>query len=1030
MFKITFSEILTVCLLSLLSFNVFAQNIIRGVVLDEKKSPIPGANILIKGTTQGTVTNMDGEFSLSTNENDVLLFSYIGYQPQEISVKGKSAIEVQMVLDAKQLEEIVVVGYGVQKKSVVTGAISSIKSEDVESTPIANASQALQGRTSGVIVQSNSGAPGGAVSIKIRGVSSNGNSSPLYIVDGLQVGNINNLSPNDIESIEVLKDAASAAIFGARGANGVVLVTTKQGEKGKYNITYDGYYGIQEAANKVNMLNATEYMRIHNAASEWDNTEPRYSEDRIQQNTIDTDWQDEMYQKAPITNHALSFSGGGKKSNFSSSLSYFSQDGIVGGSKKSNFDRYTFRINSTHEINDVITFGQNLSYSHSKTRGFNEKQQVSTLSSMYLHDPLTPVFTDDPTGYHKNAVTNAEGRYYAISKELDGYAGNPMAILETQNREQLSNTLRGNVYLDFNLGTLVEGLKFKSSLGINNYDNHNRVFTPAFYISAQGPYQNGTSTAQVTTNRNTSIQFENVLSFSRSFGKQNVSAILGQSLISDQYRNTNSTNSDIYPSTWHYGWPSNGGQENMLAEAMLNESRLVSFFGRVSYNYDEKYMLNATIRRDGSTRFGENNKYGIFPSLSAGWTISNEDFFQIDHNKISLIKLRGSWGQVGNDRIGNWGHMSIMERSDHYIVNGSLVQGFAPLRAANPDLKWETSETLNIGIDLGFLNNKLTLTAEYYDKLTKDLLYELPIPAFTGRMGPLANIGTVSNKGVEFDIRYTGEVRNLKIDILGNMSYNHNNMTKLENAEGYFNGRNLGTLDGNMRVQEGYPMPFFFAYKTDGIFQNQEEVNSHKDGEGNLIQPSAKPGDIRFVDINEDGKISDEDRTNIGNAIPKFNYGLTINLGYKNWDFSMFFQAQTHYDIANVAYGPNETYQNLNARHLNYWKGEGTTNEWPAMTHEDANGNFTKINDMIHIEDASYLRLRNLQLGFTLPTKTSKKIGMERFRIYGSVQNLFTITNYSGADPEFSDSDLLRYGLDNGSYPQARTYLMGLNVSF
>ncbi|GJM64029.1 TonB-dependent receptor [Persicobacter diffluens] len=1014
--------------------GLMAQNVVSGVVTGDDQEPIPGVNIQIKGTAKGVITDFNGNYQIQVSPEDILMFSFVGYQDQEIKVGNQSQIHVQLNSSVTELEELVVVGYGVQKKSVVTGAIASVKPEEIEATPISDASQALQGRTSGVMVQMNSGAPGGGVNVKVRGIGTNGNSNPLYIVDGLQLTDISYLSPNDIQSMEVLKDAASAAIYGARGANGVVLITTKQGSKGNLKVTYDGYYGLQSPWKQVDMMNANQYMNAINTASIWDGNEPKFTDAQIAGNTVDTNWQDELFVTAPITNHAVGFTGGNDVSSFSAALAYFGQEGIVMGGDKSFYNRYNFRLNSTHKLSKTITFGENMTVVFDNGSNVNEKSAGGPLFMSYLYDPITPVVETDPAkiaSYHPNSVLNDAGYPYGQSEYNINQVTNPIGMAARTFNEYNTRIIRGNVYLDFDLKNALPGLKFKTDLGINSTNSFSRNFNPIYYLTS---FHTANKNSLINnTRQNLQLQWENVLSYQKTIGAHDFSIIAGNTVLnSDNYYSRTNT-AGIYPNDWDFAWASNGDKENMTVESMLNRNRMLSFFGRVSYNYNERYMATATVRRDGSTRFGENNRFGTFPSVSVGWNISNEDFFDFDYNTFSLAKIRASWGQVGNDRIGDWGYISAIQRSEVYQINDLMVQGFAPLQAANPDLKWETSETLNFGLDLGFFRNKLTFTAEYYDKITRDLLFNMPIPSFAGVSSPLANIGSVSNKGVELDLRFTEEVGDFKFDIIANGSYNKNEMLSLENQEGYFNDptNNLyGTMLGKNRVEVGYPMPFMFGYKTNGIFQNENEVNDHRNSEGELIQPNAKPGDIRYVDINGDGKIDDDDRTQISNAVPKWNYGFTLNMNYKQWDFSAFFQGQAGYDIVNLIRNNNEAYANMSTRALGHWTGEGSTNDYPALSLADPNGNFSKINDMVHVENGSYMRLKNLQVGYSFNKNVLEKMHLSRLRVYVSGQNLLTFTNYTGADPELAHDDLMRFGVDNGGYPQARTILLGVNVGF
>ncbi len=1025
--------LLSICWM--LSNYALAQSLpISGKIVAPDGEEILGVNIIEKGTSNGTITDINGEFSMQVQSDEsTILISFVGYKSQEFQVRNQRTFDVVLQEDVETLEELVVVGYGVQKKSVVTGAIASIKSEEIAQTPVATVDQALQGRTAGVNVTTNSGAPGGAISVKIRGIGSNGDSQPLYIVDGMQVGSLDFLNPNDIASMEVLKDAASAAIYGSRAANGVVLVTTKKGSSGKLQVSYDGYIGVQSPWKKVSTLNAREYMTMHNEAGYNDGaTSPIFHPSSFG-DYADTNWQDEVFRNAaPISNHAVSLSGGNEVSTFAISLGYFGQQGIVGNADKSNFDRITFRLNSEHKLSSRVTFGQNLTIAAKSSSGISEQSDFGgILNATFLHDPITASLITNPEtsaiydGLPYNPVKNSNGQYYGISNQNLREIGNPMAMLENTYNAHNDRNIIGNAYLTVDL---LPGLKFKTDMGLDLYNSFGRGYQPMQYLNVDNMSRN--SSAWQEMNDNVGFQWENVISYNKSVNGHDFSGIVGNTIQEYTGKGTWGSRNDINPNGWYYGWLENGANDDtQKSNGWFWRNRLASFFGRANYSYKDKYMLQATLRHDGSSRFGNNNKFGTFPSVSGGWTVSNEDFFS-NIKAINFFKIRASWGQVGNQNIGDFGYLSLANRAYGYTVNDNIINGIAINRMSNPDLKWETSEQANIGLDFGFLEDRIQMTAEYYSKTTRDLLGVKPIPDYLGMESPLFNMGTVQNQGVELNITYGKKTGDFTYDITGNVSYNKNRVLEVANQNGYIDGGAPHVHTGNMRMAEGHALPFFFGYKTAGIFQNQEQINNYVNAEGKPIQPEAKPGDIIFVDINGDGTISEEDRTDIGNPVPDWNFGLTFNANYKNFDFSIFFQGAAGFDIANVMRRGDLDMQNYGGAALGRWTGEGSTNSYPRMTHQDPNRNYTRLNDMVHLERGDYLRVKNIQVGYTLPEAISSKAGLSRARIYASVQNAFTITGYSGYDPELASFDIFNYGMDRGGYPQSRIVMMGVNLNF
>ncbi|MGC9342722.1 MAG: TonB-dependent receptor [Bacteroidales bacterium] len=1020
------------------NFNqVSQQRTVSGKVTDSDGLPLPGVTVVVKGTTQGTVTNADGEYSLTNIPEDAtLVFSFVGMRTQEIEVGDQSTINVTMVMDAIGIEEVVAVGYGVQKKSVVTGAISSVRADELVKMPVAKVEQALQGKVSGVVVTQNTGQPGSSLTLRVRGTGSMGYSEPLYIVDGIQMSDLSTLNPSDIESIEILKDAASGAIYGARAANGVVLVTTKKGKSGEISVNYSGSYGIQNPWNTLDLPNASEYMQLFNEARINDGLSEKFSSSDIANNKYDTNWQNEVFSKnAPITDHTISLSGGNGISNFIMSAGYFNQQGIV-GSDKSEYEKYTFRLNSDHKLGKNIKLGENISYTSSNSSGIsNQHGYVGVLSTALVVEPNIPVFATDPEliAYYDDLPVSPirdskSGLYYTIPQ----FRRNPLAWLASTFNKGVSNTLAGNFYLE--ISEIVKGLTYKSDVGFYKADGNGRGYLPEGYYTVSD-IVNVRSVNQ-NSNEALRLQWENMISYTKTISNNNFNLLFGTSLLKENGSDVFGSRNNNIPLGWKFAWLNNGADDaSQRAGGSYWENRLSSFFGRINYNYAEKYMLTATFRADGSSRFGPENKFGYFPSVSAGWLISNENFLK-DSNLIQMLKLRASWGQVGNDVIGNFGYLASMVKGYNYVLgtDGIPQQSVVPGIAANPELKWETSEQSNIGLDLSILKSQLTFNADYYIKKTKDLLSTSPIPMFVGMASPLGNLGEISNKGVELSLTYRKINGDFNFSSSLMASYNKNEVTKVANKDGYVNGTEIDKeLSGSLRMEEGFPFPFIYGYKTDGIFQNNSEVSGYINSTGEMIQPDARPGDIRYVDVDGSGVIDEHDRTYLGKVTPDWIFGLNFNAEYKNFDLTLLLQGQTGNKIANVSFIDAQNYSVRNVSATERWDGEGSTDNYPMPTLMDPNRNFSRLNDMVHVESGDYLRVKNLQVGYTLPVSLLKNAGISGCRVFISSQNLFTFTKYKGFDPEIGQGNtggFLDFGIDRAAYPQARTFTSGVSVTF
>ncbi|MFB9863773.1 SusC/RagA family TonB-linked outer membrane protein [Rufibacter immobilis] len=1009
-----------------------AQTTIRGRVTSARGGePLPGVSVVVKGTTAGASTDVDGNFQIQAPTSaTALVFSYIGFISKEEPINGRTTVNVSLQEDARALEEVVVVGYGTQLRREVSTAISSVTSEEITQTPITRIEQALQGRVAGVQVTNVSGQPGDAPTVRIRGIGSTGNASPLYIVDGFPVGGIDYLNPGDIESIDVLKDAASAAIYGARGGNGVVIITTKQGKRdGTMQVSYDGYVGVQNPWRKLELLNAREYATLMNEGAANANMAPPYADPN--QFGEGTDWQEAIFEKnAPIQNHQITVTGGTEKSAYSAALSFFDQDGIVGGDK-SNFQRYTARVNADNQVKPWLKFGTNLSYTHIKRRSFDPNQEFGGILSNALNmDPLTPVYETDPeklaqTTYTRNPVVkDADGRVFAISPYVSQEVVNPLARLQVMNGLTKVDKFVGNLYAEVKL---LEGLTFRSTLGIDLAYVVSTNYNPVYFLNAA--QQNGTALVSRGTDRYYTWQTENYFNYNKTFGDHSFGLTAGTSALKSQSEGLFGSNTGLVTSDPEMAYLNLAvGAGTARATGGFGERSILSFFGRANYAYKSKYLLTATVRRDGSSRFGRNNQFATFPSFSAGWVVSEESFFP-QGNTISLAKIRASWGQNGNEEIGGnypWAAQIGVGRGYSFYNGGSAIgylSGAAALDAPNPELKWETSEQTDLGIDLAFFNNALTVTADYYIKTTKGLLVRPPILAHTGYNAPFVNGGEVKNSGFEFAVTYQGNLRSVGYNIGLNGSFNKNEVTVINNAEGILTGANFITYGLASQSKIGYPIGYFFGYQTNGLFQNQSEV------EAQTLQPTAVPGDVRFVDVDGDGVLGSSDRTMIGNPTPKTVLGFNLGFDFKGFDLNGFFTGAFGHQIFNGIRRYDIVRANQQSRFLNRWTGEGSTNEYPRFTWNDTNGNYTRVSDLF-IEDGDYVRLKTLQLGYSLPAGALSKIRMQKLRIYISADNLLTLTDYSGFDPEIGARGSLDIGFDRGVYPQSKTFRLGVNATF
>ncbi|CAH8282861.1 TonB-linked SusC/RagA family outer membrane protein [Mariniflexile fucanivorans] len=983
-----------------------AQNVnVSGNVQDNSGFPIPGVNVIVKNTTKGTVTDFDGNFTISdVKTGTTVVFSYIGYVTKEVVITNSSKLTVQLVEDLAKLDEVVVIGYGTQTKKEITGAVSVVGSEAIEALKPTRIEQALQGQVAGVNITTQSGSPGGGSTISIRGVSTNGDSKPLILVDGNVIEDLSVLNPNDIESINILKDA-TAGIYGVRAANGVVLIKTKTGRKEMpITVEYSAYAGFQQTTRKIPVLNATEYAAIVNEAYAAGGNAIPFTD--LASLGTGTDWQDKVFENAPITNHNISFRGGGKKSAYSYSGSFLTQDGIVGGSQ-SNFTRFTNNASYNLDFLDNFKFTSGLTLMRTNKKNLPENSNSSVLFNAINMAPTFSVYDENGD--------------YTLAEGLGGEVINPLAqIDDTYDRGKVMR-LSGNAGLSYNF---LDHFTAQSNIQFNYSEVSSKVFNPIAYFGS-GKNSN-VDRSSVTENLDyyKDYTFDAFIKYENKINDiHNINLLLGTSVFKTTGEYTGATGFDIIDNdVANANLEQTTDIENRNRFTGYNDkfdSRLLSYFTRIQYDYKGKYLFSGVVRRDGSTKFGPKNKFGFFPSASIGWVASDEDFLK-NNSLINLLKVRASYGVLGNDRIGDYRYVSLLNGEGTYIFNDVELIGLASGGIANPEIRWEKQKTLDFGIDLRLLDNKLDITADYFKKTTEDLLVA---PEVSGLLGtgesPYVNGGTVENEGLEFAIGYSNRVNdNFKFSVKYNVTYIKNEVTYVDTNTGFLTGGSFGiSQPAPSRMEAGHAMGYFYGYETDGIFQNQAEINESAVGD---IAP--EPGDIKYVDQNKDGVITVDDRVDIGNPIPDATMGLNISLDYKNFDFSAYaFSSIGNEIVRNYERGQQLT--NRTNSYLARWTGEGTSNSFPRVSNgATPNGLFSDF----YVEDGSFIRLQNVQLGYTFNEFSNSKIS--KLRIYVSASNLFTLTEYKGYDPTTSNGDPLGGGIDQGFYPSAKTFLLGVNL--
>jgi TonB-linked SusC/RagA family outer membrane protein len=993
------------------------QKTVTGVVTDATSGEVlPGVNILIKGTTQGTITDVNGKYSIEVqSQGTILVFSYVGYNAEEVEIGNRTFIDVSLVPDITSLEEIVVIGYGSLKKSDLTGSVSSVETEDLQKSSVTSVGQAMQGRAAGVQIESAGGNPGAGVRVLIRGTGTLSNNNPLYILDGVQVDNIDNIVPSDIASMNILKDASAAAIYGSRAANGVVLITTKSGKRGENKIEFNAYAGVQKLIKQLDVLNASEWATVNNAAYTAAGQTPLAIANPAEPYGAGTDWQKEIFRTGPIQNYNLSASGGGDNYSYSISGGYIDQDGIV---KKTNYNRWNFRVKSDL-TKGRVKVGESIILSKEYWRnmaGGWGGQGGNPVGSAIKMIPIYNV-------YDETAVGGYGGAYGPVTN-----IANPVAQLNLDIPEDRSTKVIINAYAEV---SLIKDLKYKFNVG---FTNTNGYFSEYVYPYTVVPFSNPETDLSERRSQSDYFLQEHTLNYDKALGKHHIQALAGYTYQSSKYRVLSGSKSSMPVGVQVL----DAGYLYTASGSSANQNVLISYLGRLVYSYDNKYVLTGTFRRDGSSRFSKKNRYGDFPSIALAWNVSNEKFFEPLQSVVNMFKIRASYGELGNQEINDYRYIETITPNSNYAIGTptKLWAGAIQTALANPLIKWESSTTSNIGADFVFLKNKLSVTADYFIRKNKDILLQVPIPLSTGATGtlPYVNAGQISNKGIEIGLTYSNTISNdLNFQLIGTFTSVNNKVDRLgTGTQQIYGGQPVHQGNQATVTQAGYPVGSFYLIKADGIFNSQEEVNAHNKN-GNLIQPQAKPGDIRFIDKNDDGKIDQNDRQYMGSPTPKFSFGFGGNINWKGFDLNIYFQGT----YKNKIY--NGLRQDLEGMNININWAKSTLDAWTSDNHSDIpraiitdpNGNDQTSSRFL--EDGSYLRFKTLQLGYAIPQGLLSHLKVSSCRIYISMDNLVTFTKYTGLNPDLGRTgSILDRGVDFGhvAYPLSRTSMVGVQVTF
>ena len=1038
---------------AILSSSAQPQSLsVSGRIVDETNQPVIGAGILEKGSNNGTVSDLDGQFTIMTKADATLVFSSLGYDSQEVAVNGRSVINVVLSSNTEFLDDVVVIGYGVQKKKLITGSTIQVKGDDLVKLNNTSALGALQSSTPGVSIIANTGQPGDGYNVNIRGMGTIGSYKPLYVIDGVAGGDISDLNPSDIESIDILKDAASAAIYGARAANGVILVTTKQGKEGNIQVSYDGYVGWQNSPVIPEVLNAKQYIEVINLGQKNSGLTPTNFQELLSPELYNsimngsftgTNWIKEFHNdNAPVTNHSINIAGGSDRSKFSMGVSYTGQEGIFGKPAASNYKRATVRLNSDHVIYrknnlDIISVGENLNFTYSEKSGINLSNQYSNnMFDALTANPLAPMRRAD------GEFTNYDDfEAFGIFK-FDGDAKNPMYVIS---RTSQGNNWRSNYALNMSANLRIQPIKdlivrsqFNYKMSANSRRSYNMTYEA-----------NSTSFLDIDkVTQNASLgwswSWENTASYKFNFGKNNFDAMVGMSIEHSGYGE--SVGAGREGGKWiddpTHAYISNmTGQllESSITGSPWSDSGLISYFGRINYDYAEKYMVSLILRRDGSSNFAPGHRWGTFPSISAGWVMTNEPWMSDVKNVLSFLKLRGSWGQNGNCAIDNFQYLATVQVGPddgrYGFANGitdQLSNGSYADKLANPDVSWETSQQLDLGLDARFFRSRLGLTFDWYQKDTKNWLVKAPIMGHYGADAPYINGGDVRNSGVELALTWSDQVNDDFYYSIGvNGAYNKNIVTRIANGEGVIHGSPVVEQAAELyRAEVGYPIGYFHTYKTDGVFQNQSEIDAWLAAGKPSYRDNPQPGDLKVLDLNGDGVLNqDDDKTMTGDPNPHFTAGLNISINYKGFDFGLSGYGMFGHQIFRAwrQYG-HRPYQNYTTEVYDYWHGAGTSNTLPILYAS----NSLDLNTDMFIENGDFFKFQTVTLGYDF-TRLWKTSPFSQLRFYVQAQNLFTITGYKGMDPEVGTSSGFSSwakGIDLGFYPQPRTILVGLNIKF
>ena len=1037
-----FCKVVMTAFMLLWTTSICAKTVTGKVLSASDNEPLLGATVIVQGKQGGSVTDLDGNFSIEANDGQTLVVSYIGFITQRVKVNGDNLV-IKLEEEANSLNDVVVIGYGVQKKKLVTGANINVKGDDIAKLNTSNPLQALQGQTPGMTIISQSGQPGSGLKVNIRGMGTINGSDPLYIIDGIR-GDIASLNPADIESIDVLKDAASAAIYGSQSANGVVLITTKSGKEGRAVVSFDGYVGWQNKPRSVKMLNAHEYMTILDEQAinsgkqpyDWSAYKSIYNTDG---SVIDTDWVDQMFRKnAQTGSYNIGVTGGSKTGNYALTLGYMNQEGIVGGKDVSNYERYNFRVNSDWQVKPWLKIGEQVSFIYTKNRGVSVGNAYNnTLKGAFGMSPLVPV-------YGKNNYKSP----YLNTKFMDWQdvqaMGNPYGLMMTNtNNENNAARFSANVYADTEW---LKDLHFRTVVGYEYYSSDYRNFTPIYEFSDYSRNINQTRVSQ-NASHNHQLTWTNTLSYSWKWKAHSLNALVGTEAYQFSGIGVGAGQGKLKSGfdDWSHAYISNGTasspEDGLSASgAPALKQRMFSYFGRAGWNWKETYMLNATLRADASSKFARGNRWGYFPSVSAGWLVSNERFWKPIANVLDYFKLRVSWGQVGNQNIGDLMFVSPITTAGVYYLFGNQYGAAAQApfygayesRLANEKVKWETSEQIDLGFDARAIDGRLNINFDWYYKTTKDWLVVAPILATAGTGAPYINGGDVKNTGVEVGLSWSDRIgKDLHYYVNVNGAYNHNEVGNIPTEDGIIHGTDgNGQLYDNStefyRASNGRPIGYFWGYKTAGVFQNQQDINDWIASGNGVLQSDVQPGDVKYYDIDHNGVINDADKVNLGNGMPDFTYGFTLGFDYKGFDFNVTANGMVGNDVV-------QAYRNVGTKTANYttevlsrWTGEGTSNKYPRVTENNINWQFSDL----FIHDGSFLRVSNITLGYDF-VRILKTQLFSQARLYFQIQNALTFTKYNGMDPEIGYGvNSWASGIDLGYYPRPRTILVGVNLKF